>query len=283
MAAPPGISGESFPGNGLPAILSLCLQSRARLFFHEQNMNKLSMSIALWLLSGAAFAAEITVLSGGAIEPGLKAAAAAFQKQSPHNVTITFNTTPQIVKRIDGGETFDVVIAPPGAIKGFTDANKVDRGGVNVGRVGMGVLVRPGAPVPDISSADAIKRAVLEAESTVFNRASTGLYFEGLLKKMGIYEQIESKTTRYADGASVMEHILKGKGREVGFAAITEILLYKEKGVNYVGPLPAEIQNYTAYIATPMSAGSNKQAGAKLISFLGGPNGKPLFVAAGIE
>jgi molybdate transport system substrate-binding protein len=243
------------------------------------------MLIAMIGLLGclSAHAAEITVLSGGAIEPGLKTAAAAFQKQSAHTVKIAFNTTPQILKRVGGGETFDVVIAPLGAIKEFSATNKVESGGVNVGRVGMGVLVRPGAPVPDIANAEAIKRTVLEAESTVFNRASTGLYFEGLLKKMGIYEQIESKTTRYADGASVMEHILKGKGREVGFAAITEILLYKEKGVNFVGPLPAEIQNYTAYIAVPMSAGTNKQAALELVSFLGGPLGKPLFVAAGIE
>ncbi len=185
-----------------------------------------------FLLAGVAHAVEITVLSGGAIEPGLKAAAAAFEKQSPHTVRITFNTTPQMVKRVGAGESFDVVIAPPGAIKDFVAANKVDAAEVNVGKVGMGVLVRPGAPVPDIVTAEAIKRTVLEAESIVFNRASTGLYFEGLLKKMGIYEQVESKTTRYADGASVMEHILKGKGREVGFAAITEILLYKEKGMH---------------------------------------------------
>ena len=244
---------------------------------------RLVVTCLLFLLSGTGQTAEVTVLSGGAIEPGLKAATAAFQKESGHTVKITFNTTPQIVKRVGAGETFDVVIAPPGALKDLAFGNKLEGGGVNVGRVGMGVLVRPGASVPDIANADAIKRTVLEAESIVFNRASTGLYFEGLLKKMGVYEQVEAKTTRYADGASVMEHILKGKGREVGFAAITEILLYKEKGMNYVGPLPAEIQNYTAYIATPMIAGINKEAAQALVRFLGGPIGKPVFVAAGIE
>lgn len=249
------------------------------------NMIRIRMVLTglLLLLCIAAQAAEITVLSGGAIEPGLKVAAAAFQKQSVHTVKITFNTTPQIVNRIGGGETFDVVIAPPAAMKEFTAVNKVESTGVNVGRVGMGVLVRPGAPVPQITDAEAIKRTVLEAESIVFNRASTGLYFEGLLKKLGVYEQVEAKTTRYADGASVMEHVLKGKGREVGFAAITEILLYKDKGAHYVGPLPAEIQNYTAYIAAPMVAAANKEAAAVFVRFLGGPVGKPLFVAAGIE
>ena len=234
------------------------------------------------VLAQGAGAAEITVLSGGAVEPGLNAAAAAFEKASGHSVKITYNTTPQMRKRVGGGDVFDVVIAPPAAIKDFAAAGKVEEGGINVGRVGLGVVIRPGAPVPDISSADAIKRTVLEAESIVFNRASSGLYFESLLKKMGIYEQVEAKSARYATGAEVMEHTLKGKGREVGFGPITEILQYKEKGLRLVGPLPAEIQNYTSYTAVPMSAASNKTAAQEFVRFLGAA-GKPLFVAAGID
>jgi len=237
----------------------------------------------LLMLSGAAQAAEITVLSGGAVEPGLNAAAAAFQKETGNTVKLTYNTTPQIQKRVGAGEMFDVVIAPPAAMKEFAAAGKADEGGINVGRVGMGVVVRPGAPVPDIASAEAIKRAVLEAESVVFNRASSGIYFENLLKKMGVYEQIEPKAARYVTGAEVMEHLLKGKGREVGFGPITEILQYKDKGLRLVGPLPAEIQNYTSYVAAPMSASGNKAAAQAFVKFLGGPVGKPLFVAAGIE
>jgi len=241
-----------------------------------------------WLFCVLAFgnlgvsAAEITVLSGGAVEPGLNAAVAAFQRETGHAVKITYNTTPQIRKRVVGGETFDLVIAPPAAIKEFAAAGKVEEGGVNVGRVGLGVVIRLGAPVPDTSNSDAIRRTVLEAESVVFNRASSGLYFEGLLKKMGIYEQVEPKSARYTTGAEVMEHVLKGKGKEVGFGPITEILQYKEKGLRLIGPLPAEIQNYTAYVAVPMSAGSNKEVVGAFVRFLGGP-GKPLFVAAGID
>lgn len=228
-------------------------------------------------------AAEITVLSGGAIEPGLRAAIAAFEKQSGHKVKITFNTTPQITKRIAAGDTFDVLIAPPAAVKEFSSAGKVDAGGANVGRVGSGVAIRPGAPVPAIATGDDIKKAVLEAQSIVFNRASTGIYFENLLKKMGVWEQVEPKAARYATGAEVMQHVIKGKGREVGFGPITEILLEKEHGLILVGPLPPEVQNYTSYIAAPMSAGTQKEAAQALIKFLGGPDGKPLFVAAGIE
>jgi molybdate transport system substrate-binding protein len=234
-------------------------------------------------LGVAANATEITVISGGAIEPGLKAAAAAFEKQTGHRVAITFNTTPQMLKRIGGGDTFDVVIAPPGAVKEFVAAGKVEQGGVNVGRVGSGVAVRPGAPVPKIATAEDVKRAVLEAESIVFNRASTGLYFENLLKKWGIYEQVEGKAARYTTGAEVMQHVLKGKGREVGFGPITEILLEKEHGLVLVGPFPPEIQNFTSYTAVPMSAATQKALAQEFVNFLGGPVGKPLFVAAGIE
>jgi len=234
-------------------------------------------------LCTALHAAEITVISGGAIEPGLKAAAAAFEKETGHKVKITFNTTPQMRKRVAAGDTFDVIIAPPAAVKEMASAGKVDAGGVDVGRVGSGVAVRPGAPVPAIATADDIKKAVLEAESIVFNRASTGLYFENLLKKWGIYEQIEGKAARYTTGAEVMKHVLKGKGREVGFGPITEILLEKEHGLILVGPFPPEIQNYTSYIAVSMSAGTQKDAAQALVKFLGGPVGKPLFVAAGIE
>jgi len=246
-------------------------------------------SAAIWgtvfgvLLAQSAAAAEITVLSGGAIEPGLKAAASAFQKQTGDMVKITFNTTPQIRKRIDSGEKFDVVIAPPAAMDAFAKAGKVSDERVNVGRVGMGVAVRPGAPVPDISSAEALQRSVLGAESLVFNRASSGLYFEDLLKKMGIYAQIESKTTRYADGASVMEHLLKGKGREVGFGPITEILQFREKGLQLVGPLPAEVQNYTSYSAAVGSGSPNGTLAQNLVRYLGSASGKALFTAAGIE
>src|SRR5215468_10323747 len=116
-------------------------------------MKKVLTILAL-LAAPAAFAAEITVLSGGAIEPGLKAAAAAFEKETRHSVKLTFNTTPQITKRVGSGDTFDVVIAPPATVKEFAAAGKVEEGGVNVGRVGSGVAVRPGALVPPIATAD---------------------------------------------------------------------------------------------------------------------------------
>lgn len=233
-------------------------------------------------LASACHAADIAVLSAGAIEPGIKAAATAFEKQTGHSVKITFNTAPELRKRMDGNPAFDVVIAPPAVINDFAVAGKLATARANVGRVGMGVAVRDGAPVLDISTADAVKASVLAAESLVFNRASTGLYLEGLLKKMDVYSQIENKTTRYADGASVLEHVIKGKGTEIGFGAMTEILLYTGKGLKLVGPLPADIQNYTSYTAAPLASGQQQALALEFVTFLAGSVGKPLFVAAGI-
>jgi molybdate transport system substrate-binding protein len=241
------------------------------------------VGIALALCAQTGAAAEITVLSAGAIEPGLKAAVAAFQKETGHEVKITFNTAPQIQKRAGGDERWDVVIAPPAVMEELAKAGKVEADRAVVGKVGMGVAVRPGAPAPDISNGEALKQAVLDAESLVFNRASTGIYFENLLKKMGIYGQVEGKTTRYPDGASVMEHVLKGRGREIGFGPITEILLYRDKGLQLVGPLPADLQNYTSYTAVPMTAGGNREAAMAFTRYLVSPAGKSLFTAAGVE
>jgi molybdate transport system substrate-binding protein len=228
-------------------------------------------------------AAEIKVLSAGAVEPGLRAAAAAYEKQSGNVVRITFNTAPEIRKRIGGGESFDAVIAPPAALEEFAAAGKVAGDRVALGRVGLGVAVRPGAEAPDISSTEALKRSVLQADSIVFNRASTGIYLENLFKKMGLYEQILPKTTRYPDAGAVMEHVLAGKGREIGFGPVTEILLQRDKGLRLVGPLPADIQNYTSYSAAPMSSAADAELARGFVRYLGGAESKALFVAAGVD
>jgi len=235
------------------------------------------------LLGQATTAAEITVLSAGAVEPGLKPASVAFEKRTGHAVKISFAPAPQIRRRITGGETWDVVIAPPAVLDEFAKAGKIENERVTLGRVGMGVAVRAGAPMPDISNVEALKRSVLAAESLVFTRGSSGVYFEALLKKMGLYEQVEGKITRYEDGESVMGHVLKGKGKEVSFGQITEFQLYRDKGLRLVGPLPAEVQNYTSYAGAPMTARANAEVARAFVRHLGSSDGQAVFAAAGIE
>ena len=247
------------------------------------NRRGLWMSAVLLACSAqAALAAPITVLSAGAVEPGIRPALAAFEKASGHNIVPTFATAPQILQRVGAGESFDIVIAPAAVLGELEKEAKVGSERATIGRVGIGVAVRPGAALPDISNAEAVKRAVLEAESLVFNRASTGLYFEGLLKRMGLDGQALPKSTRYPDGASVMEHVLHGKGREIGFGAITEIVLLRGKGLQLVGPLPPELQNLTTYAATPTRSKPGGEVQA-LMRHLASAETRAGFAAAGID
>ncbi|MDB5851818.1 MAG: transporter substrate-binding protein [Rhodoferax sp.] len=237
------------------------------------------------LTATVAMAAEVKVLSAGAVEPGLHKAVALFQTSSGHTVSIQFNTAPQIAKRMADGYVADILISPPGGLKQFAEEGKVAKDGhVALGKVGAGVAIRPDAPVPDIKTTDALKAAVLAADSLVYNSASTGAYLETMFDKLGVGDQIKAKTTRYASGEAVMEHIIKSKGREIGFGAITEIKLYEVKGtLKLVGPLPADVQNYTSYSAGMMSNAPSPDAAKAFMAFLGTPAAKQAFVSAGVE
>lgn len=227
--------------------------------------------------------AAIQVLSAGAIEPGLIAAAEAFRQQAGREVRIDWATTPVIRSRIGEGAAADVVIATDAAVDDFAREGKVagsER--VRVGNVGIGVVIRAGAPVPDISTAEALMRAVLEADSVVFNRASSGLYIERLLTERGMLEQIRGKTVRHANGPQMMEHLIHGKGREFGFGAIVEILMFRDRGLRLVGPLPPKIQHDTSYTAAPMAAASDAGGARAFVRYLATPAAKSLFAAFGV-
>ena len=172
----------------------------------------------------------------------------------------------------------------PALIEELAKAGKLDGSGrAAVGRVGVGVVVRDGGPKPDVSSADALKRALLDAESVVYNKASTGLYLEKLFDRLGVGGEVKAKETRYPDGAAVMEHVIHGKGNEIGFGAITEIRLYGDKGAQLVGPLPRDAQNYTSYAAAPSAAPANRDGAAAFVKFLAGPAARAAFLAKGVE
>ena len=241
---------------------------------------------ALLFVTKLAHAADVVLLSAGAVEPGLKPVLAAFERESSHRVTLNFATAPQIRERVANGAVQpDVVIAPSAVLDELATAAKVDTAArVSIGRVGIGVAVRPGGARPDLTSADTLRRALLEADQVVYNRASTGLYVEGLIKRWGLAETLQPKTVRFADGASVMEHVLHGSGNQIGLGAMTEILLLKERGLVLVGPLPAEVQNVTHYEAVPArrDAAVPSDAARSLLERLAGPAARRVFDDAGI-
>jgi molybdate transport system substrate-binding protein len=224
-------------------------------------------------------ALEINVLSGAAVEPGLLAAADVFRKRTGNNIKITFATTPEIRRLVGAGETPDVVIAPHAALDELAKSGKVAGAArISLGRVGIGVVIRDGAAKPDVSTTDALKRAVLDADSVIYNRASSGLYVEALLQRLGLAEQIQAKTKRYI-GTDMIEPLIKGKGKEIGFMPVVQILNWRGRGLQLVGPLPADIQNYTSYAAAPAS---KSEGGLTFVRFLETAESKAIFAGVGI-
>jgi molybdate transport system substrate-binding protein len=251
--------------------------------------DRMKLLIAVAIAAGAlgaasAAAAELKVLSAGAVEPGLKHAAEAFKRANGTEVKIQFNTAPQIAKKLADGETADLVIAPPGVLDEQAKAGKVaPEGRLVLGRVGAGVFVRANAAAPNIATDDALKQALLAADSVVYNTASSGQYIAKMIEKLGVAEQVKPKTTRYPDGASVISHVAKGKGNEIGFGAIPEIKQGEPEGVKLVGPLPADLQNYTTYAAAELTGAASRDAAKAFLAYLATPESKQAFKNAGIE
>ncbi len=244
----------------------------------------LAFAAAVLMAGAPALAAEIKVFSAGAIEPGLVRAIEAFKRTSGDTVRVEFNTAPQLASRLAAGDVADVLIAPPAALdRQAKDGKVVAEGHVMVGRVGAGVVTRKDLPSPDVATTAAFKQTVLGADSIVYNTASTGLYLEKLFERLGVADAVKAKTTRYPNGERVMEHLIHGKGNEIGFGAITEIKLFEPKGLKLVGPLPAEVQNYTTYAAALMTGAPSPQAAKAFLAFLGSADAKQAFAAAGIE
>ncbi len=224
-------------------------------------------------------AAPVRVLSAGAMESGMKAALARFAASGGGPVQITFATAPQIRERLAAGETPDLLVAPVGMVNELAAAGRLTAERATLGRVGIGVATRRDAPVPEIGDTATFRRAIEEAERVVFNRASTGLYLERLFERLGIAAAVAAKALRYTTGAEVLKHLVEGSGREIGLAPITEILLVP--AARFVGPLPAEIQNYTAYAAALLPNGP--PAAAAVFAFLSSPEARDAFAMTGIE
>lgn len=228
------------------------------------KISKLFLSLFVLLLANTSLmAAELNVMSAGAVEPGVHVVAADFEKDAAFHVQLKFATGPQLIEHLSSGQLFDVLIAPNYLIEEQIAQGKLLASEVRyVGKVGAGIVVKKGSSTLLIDNMDAFKQAALAAERIVYNKASTGIYLDKLFVKMGISDVVARKAIRYANGESVLLHIAKGSGYEIGFGAITEIRLLEEKGLQYVGPLPVEVQNYTHYSAG-ININSSNVAAAK--------------------
>ncbi|MGH6672332.1 MAG: molybdate ABC transporter substrate-binding protein [Xanthobacteraceae bacterium] len=232
----------------------------------------------------SADAAQVNVVSGGAFKQVLNALVAQYQKESGNKVEVTYRTVGQHLTLIGSGhETFDVAVLTPEAIDNLAKAGKVVPGSrIDLAKTGVGVVVKAGTPLPDISTVDAFKRALLAAKSVAYidpaAGGSSGIYVAKMLQRLGIAKEVNAKAV-LVHGGEVATHVVDGEAA-IGIHQISEILAVK--GAVLVGPLPAEIQNFTIY-AAGLSSTSDTAAARGLVKFISGPHAEAIIRSKGME
>jgi molybdate transport system substrate-binding protein len=209
-----------------------------------------------------------------------------FQKKTGLRVVIAFATAPVLRRQAETGEVaLDVVIAPAPLVQTLEENGYMVAGGsVVIGTVKAGVAVREGAPAPDISTAEALRKEILASQSLVFNEGSSGIYVEKLLERLGVTEAVKTKITRLPNAEAVMNYLASSRiVKEIGFGQITAIRLYANQGVRLVGPLPQEIGNTTTYRAGVSARTKNRELAEELIRFLIAPSAREIFHRTGVE
>jgi molybdate transport system substrate-binding protein len=226
-------------------------------------------------------AEDAKVLTAGAMKPVLLAVADDFHAASGHTMSVDNDTVGALVKRIQGGATFDVAILTPAANAELSKAGKIVRAG-DLARVGISVIVKAGAPKPDISTVAAFKQALLQAKSIAYidpaSGGSSGIYLAGLFQRLGIADQLKPKS-KLKKGGSTADLVASGEA-ELALQQNSEIAF--APGVTLVGPLPAEIQNYTIYAAGLSTKPQAPTASLALLAWLMRPAMAPVLKAKGL-
>jgi molybdate transport system substrate-binding protein len=227
------------------------------------------------LVSTPAHAEEIKVLSTLAVEGAYRELVPLFERASGHKVTTTFTGTLDAQKRIAAGEAYDLIIMAGPAIDDLIKSGKIAPGSrVDLASSGVGVAVRAGAPRPDIHSTEALKRTLLVAKSIGYSSGPSGVYLTGLFRKLGIADQIQSKLKQTATGVFVGSIIASGEV-EMGFQQVSELAHYP--GIEYLGPLPADIQNMTVFSSGMQVGAKSVEAAKAWITFLTSPAAAAVF------
>jgi molybdate transport system substrate-binding protein len=188
------------------------------------------------LLSGAVQAAELKVLSSNAAKEAYTELIPQFEKSSGHKIAITWAGTNDIKKKIAAGEIYDVVVIAAPEMDGFVKDGKIVAGSkVDLVKSGVGIAVKAGAPKPDVSSGDALKKARIAAKSVGYSQGPSGVYMQSLFEKMGIADQIKAKAKITTPGVPVATVIRSGEA-EIGFQQVSELI--HEQGIDFLGALP---------------------------------------------
>ncbi len=236
---------------------------------------------AALLLPGLTRAEEIRVLSTQATQEAYLELVAQFERASGHKVTTSFTGTLNVQKRLADGEPCDMIIMAGPAIDEQIKLGRAVAGSrVDFAKSGTGLAVRKGAAKPDISSPDALKRTLLAAKSIGYTTGPSGLYMLSVFEKMGITDQVKGKLKQTPSGVFVGTLIASGDA-EIGFQQISELVHFA--GIDYVGPLPGDLQRMTVFSAGIHSGAKQADAAKALVKFIAAPSAAPILRKHGLE
>ena len=242
--------------------------------------------ISAFLLSGAASAAEVRVMISGGLTAAYKALVPEFERATGHKVLTAYGpsmgtTTNAIPVRLERGEPADVLIMVGYALDDLAKQGKViSDSRVDLVKSPIGVAVKSGTLKPDISTADALKRALLAAKTIAYSDSASGVYVSTeMFGKLGIADAMKDKA-RKIPATPVGEIVARGDA-EIGFQQISE--LKPVEGIDIVGPLPDELQKITVFSAGIASVSKEPDAGKALIKFLASPAARGEIVKSGMD
>jgi molybdate transport system substrate-binding protein len=251
------------------------------------NFRALALGLAAALyLTGAASAAEVRVMISGGLTAAYKVLVPEFERATGHTVLTAYGpsmgTTPNAIPvRLERGEPADVLIMVGYALADLARNGKVIADSrADLVKSPIGIAVKSGAPKPDISSADALKRALLAAKSVAYSDSASGVYVSTeMFGKLGIADDMKDKA-RKIPATPVAEIVARGDA-EIGFQQISELL--PVAGVDIVGPLPPELQKITTFSAGIATVSKEPDAGKALIKFLASPAARAAIVKSGMD
>jgi molybdate transport system substrate-binding protein len=237
----------------------------------------------LWVGSSSAWAAELLIWSAGATKPPVQELVLAFQASTGHKLSVDYAPVGVLMRRLAAGGRPDVLLVSAEVVSEVERQQwAVAKSAVPVGNVGIGVAVKSGAALPDISSADALRQTLLNAKSITYmdpQKGTSGKHFSGVLERLGIAQQVKTKTT-LGDVGFVVEPVARGD-IEIGIQQITEIL--PVQGAVLLGPLPGELQKITTYSVLLGVGAQDKPAAAEFIRFLQTPQATLVFERTGFK
>jgi molybdate transport system substrate-binding protein len=226
-------------------------------------------------------AAEIKVLSTQATEEAYRELVPQFEKATGHKVTTVFTGTLGAQKRLADGENYDMIIMSAPSIDAQIKAGKVVAGSrVDIAKSGVGVGVPKGASKPDISTTEALKKSLLAAKSIGYSTGPSGVYMISLFEKLGLADQVKDRLKQTPTGVFVGT-IIASREVEIGFQQVSELSNFP--GVDYVGPLPADVQNTTVFSSGMIVDAKEVEAAKALVKFLTSPDAGSAFKKRGME